>query len=130
MVPSAFVILGSIPRTSSGKLDRRALALAEQDLNETRPYEAPQGEVEQALGTLWQQLLKLPRIGRNDNFFELGGHSLLAMRLAAEVPELAVGAVFSGPTIQLMAQNIESISPENLRRWVSAQHRGFEEGAI
>ena len=44
-------------------------------------YEAPQGETEQRLAQIWQEVLKVERVGRHDNFFELGGYSLQAVTL-------------------------------------------------
>lgn len=44
-------------------------------------YEAPQGDVEQAIAEIWKDLLGLERVGRSDHFFELGGRSSLAMSL-------------------------------------------------
>ena len=50
-------------------------------------YEAPQGEIEIALSTLWVGLLSVSRVGRRDNFFALGGASLSAVRLAFAIQE-------------------------------------------
>ena len=50
-------------------------------------YEAPQGDIEIALSTLWIGLLSVPRVGRRDNFFALGGSSLSAVRLAFAIQE-------------------------------------------
>jgi len=81
MVPSALVMMDQFPLSSSGKLDRRALPAPELGAYSSREYEPPQGEIEEILSGLWQELLHLPRVGRHDNFFELGGHSLLIMQL-------------------------------------------------
>ena len=51
------------------------------ELVSDRGYEAPQGEVEAALATIWAETLGVERVGRNDNFFELGGDSLSAVQL-------------------------------------------------
>ncbi|WP_240326468.1 AMP-binding enzyme, partial [Pseudomonas syringae] len=77
MVPSAFVQMDTLPLTTNGKLDRRALPAPGQDALASRAYEAPQGEVEQAIAGIWQELLHVERVGRHDGFLELGGHSLL-----------------------------------------------------
>jgi amino acid adenylation domain-containing protein len=112
MVPSAFVVLDSLPVTSSGKLDRRSLPAPDLDAYASEPYEEPRGEIEQALAQIWGDLLGVSRIGRRDNFFELGGHSLLGTKLVAHIAEhhcvrLPVVAVFRSPTIREMAQIIE-----------------------
>ncbi|MDO8043117.1 amino acid adenylation domain-containing protein, partial [Janthinobacterium sp. SUN137] len=103
MVPSAFVVLERFPLTPNGKLDRNALSAQGQSALATRVYEAPQGEVEEALARIWQEVLGVKRVGRQDNFFELGGHSLLAIGLVERMHqvgvETSVRALFGAPTI-------------------------------
>nr|WP_277755354.1 non-ribosomal peptide synthetase [Pseudomonas kitaguniensis] len=92
MVPSAFVMLASLPLTTNGKLDRKALPAPDADALARREYERPQGEVEQTLAALWQELLGVERVGRHDNFFEMGGHSLLAVKLVERMRQLELSA--------------------------------------
>jgi amino acid adenylation domain-containing protein len=113
MVPSAFVLLEALPRTPSGKIDRRALPRP----SATRPalqqeYAAPRTELEQKLERVWAKLLGLDAIGVNDSFFELGGNSLLALKcisllrleLKLDVP---VVKLFEVPTVAGLAAFVE-----------------------
>jgi hypothetical protein len=105
MVPSAFVVLERLPSSPNGKLDRKALPAPDIHAYSTREHEPPQGEVEAALAKIWQQLLRVERIGRHDNFFELGGHSLLATRVVTHISftldvEIPLRAIFEKPTIE------------------------------
>ncbi|QNM97394.1 non-ribosomal peptide synthetase [Chitinimonas koreensis] len=107
MVPAAYVRLESFPLTPNGKLDRKALPAPDGAAYAQREYEAPQGEAETTLATLWAELLERERIGRHDNFFELGGHSLLAVGLIERLHrhgwQADVGAVFGAPTLARLA---------------------------
>ena len=85
MVPSAFVSLDAFPLTPNGKLDRGALPAPDGSAVLARAYEAPQGEIEEAIAAIWQELLGLERVGRHDHFFELGGHSLLAVQMVSRL---------------------------------------------
>jgi amino acid adenylation domain-containing protein len=112
MVPAAYVMLESLPLSSNGKLDRKALPAPEANTEAARVYDAPEGETETALAEIWGKLLKLDRIGRHDNFFELGGHSLLAVRVIDKINQtfrtkLGVGALFLAPTIEGLVPAIE-----------------------
>jgi amino acid adenylation domain-containing protein len=134
MVPSAFVLLEKLPLTPNGKLDRRALPAPEAGAYAGRQFEAPQGEVEQILAGIWQALLGVEQVGRHDNFFELGGHSLHTMQLTAKVSgwfgvNLPVIAVFQAPTIQHMAEVVESL-PGIRQVKSSGELEEFEEGAL
>ncbi|KAF9346253.1 hypothetical protein BGX26_002258, partial [Mortierella sp. AD094] len=58
MVPAAFVQLDVLPLTPNGKLDRRALPKPDINAFVSQEYEAPQGEIESTLATIWAELLK------------------------------------------------------------------------
>ena len=107
MVPSVFVVLDEMPLTASGKLDRRSLPAPDLSAHVRRMYVPPRGEVEELVAGIWQELLKVQRVGRNDNFFELGGHSLLMVqmmeRLRQEGLSPDVRQVFESPTLADLA---------------------------
>jgi acyl-CoA synthetase (AMP-forming)/AMP-acid ligase II/acyl carrier protein len=85
MVPSFWVLLESLPLTPNGKVDKKALPDPDANFLVTRKYVAPRNELERKLVEMWQDLLKVDRVGIEDNFFELGGHSLLAMRMISYI---------------------------------------------
>ncbi|MDU9026179.1 non-ribosomal peptide synthetase [Pseudomonas corrugata] len=107
MVPGAFVILPAFPLTLNGKVDRKSLPAPHSEDYASEAYEAPQGEIEQTLAGLWEDLLKVERVGRHDHFFELGGHSLLAMRLIERMRQAGLSVdvrdLFSRPTLRALA---------------------------
>jgi amino acid adenylation domain-containing protein/FkbM family methyltransferase len=86
MVPGPVVVVDALPRTPSGKIDRRALPdpAAATSAGSTA---APRGETERAVAEIWKELLGVPRVGADDGFFDLGGHSLLLVRLHARLTE-------------------------------------------
>jgi acyl carrier protein len=111
MVPAAFVVLEALPLTPNGKLDRKALPAPEYAADADR-YVAPRTPVEEVLAGIWAEVLRLERVGVHDSFFDLGGHSLLIMRLLAEIQatfdvEISIRTVFSMPTLEAMAGEIE-----------------------
>ncbi|MFL5384337.1 MAG: amino acid adenylation domain-containing protein [Longimicrobiaceae bacterium] len=113
MVPSAIVLLGALPLTAHGKVDRRALPAP------ALPAEpaAAAGDTAARLAAIWSEVLGAPRVGADDDFFDLGGHSLLAMQALARVRhrcgvELPVRALFDAPTPALLAATIEAARAE------------------
>ncbi|MEC4025698.1 phosphopantetheine-binding protein, partial [Pseudomonas fulva] len=75
MVPAHLMLLDHMPLSPSGKIDRKALPLPEDSSNQA--FIAPQRPLEQQLARIWQDVLKLERVGVDDNFFELGGDSII-----------------------------------------------------
>ncbi len=114
MVPPAFVTLGSLPLTSSGKVDRRALPEPQWGALAEGVPQAPRTPVEEMLAGIWSELLGLERVGLEASFFELGGHSLLATRLMSRVRqsfgvELPLRRLFEVPTVAGLAAEIETL---------------------
>ncbi|MBW8848812.1 MAG: amino acid adenylation domain-containing protein, partial [Burkholderiales bacterium] len=62
MVPAAYVGLDALPLTHNGKLDRRALPAPEDTAFGQLAYEAPHGELEATLASIWSELLGVQRI--------------------------------------------------------------------
>jgi amino acid adenylation domain-containing protein len=111
MLPSAFVRMKALPLTSNGKIDRSALPAP--DFGSRGDLEGPQTAVEQSIGGMLAELLKVPGVGRNENFFLLGGHSLLGAQLIARLRkvfgvEISLRALFEAPTIAALAVEIET----------------------
>jgi non-ribosomal peptide synthetase component F len=109
MAPSAYVQLGALPLTASGKVDRRALpSHGGRRVSSGAAYAPPRTEAEQTIAALWREVLGVERVGVDDNFFDLGGHSLLLVRLvnklrAAFTKEINVVDMFKYPTIHALA---------------------------
>ena len=113
MVPTVFAVLDTLPLTPNGKVDRKALPEPDWSCSELRePRVAPRTAVEQALASIWAELLGAEEVGVGDSFFDLGGHSLLATQLVSRVRnalgvELPLRSVFEQPVLRDMAERIE-----------------------
>ncbi|PZD92997.1 hypothetical protein DNH61_25415 [Paenibacillus sambharensis] len=85
MIPTRFMQLDSIPLAPSGKADRQALPEPAAETGSGRRFAAPQGEAEQLLAGIWQEVLGISRIGREDSFFQLGGDSIKAIQVSSRL---------------------------------------------
>ncbi|HVQ92284.1 MAG TPA: amino acid adenylation domain-containing protein [Mycobacteriales bacterium] len=116
MLPAAFVRLDTLPLTSAGKLDRRALPAPEFDLPAGTGYVPPTTAAERELARIWAEVLRVAEVGVQDNFFELGGDSILAIQVvsrarAALGVQLSPRALFGTPTIAALAGAMSTADP-------------------
>ncbi|GIO01643.1 non-ribosomal peptide synthetase [Brevibacillus halotolerans] len=103
MIPAYFVSLECIPLTSNGKVNRQALPEPNGDNHSGVEYTAPRNPVEEALSSVWQEILGVNRIGIADNFFQLGGDSIKALQVCSHMRklgyELSVKSLLQHPSI-------------------------------
>jgi amino acid adenylation domain-containing protein len=85
MVPAVFRATDALPRTSGGKVDRRALAVAAEASPAEEPvFVAPRTRGEQILAEIWCAVLELDRVGVHDDFFTLGGSSTHSLEVSVK----------------------------------------------
>jgi acyl-CoA synthetase (AMP-forming)/AMP-acid ligase II/acyl carrier protein len=123
----ALIRVGTIPKTTSGKLQRRAcreqFESGELDVVYctdiianplvSASYVAPRNQLEEELARVWAEVLGHDRVGIYDNFFDLGGTSLLATQLVSRLSPLVgqslpLTQLFDCPTIAQLAELISA----------------------
>jgi amino acid adenylation domain-containing protein len=124
MIPSVIITMPSIPRSASGKTDRKQLreigtkmareaaTILSGTTGEGKKKRQPVTEREEQLQDLWAQVLgpKAPAtIGLDDSFIRLGGDSITAMKLVSLARKagvaLTVAQVFRHPRLEEQARN-------------------------
>jgi len=113
MVPAVIVPVDSIPLNANGKVDKAALTAPRERPEIATLWETPMTQLQQAVATVWCELLGVENVGLHDNFFELGGDSLLAMRLTVSLREsfgipVALQALFSSKSLREFCAALEA----------------------
>jgi amino acid adenylation domain-containing protein len=122
MIPSAFILLESLPLTPNGKVNRRALPAPENtNWESSNTFVLPRYPDEQALATIWQQVLGVSQVSIHDNFFELGGHSLLATQVISRVRktlavDISLQDLFASPSIAELAKEIQQAKQQTIAK--------------
>jgi amino acid adenylation domain-containing protein len=112
MIPHRFVVVGDMPRTPSGKIDRNALpALATETVSIADRPDLP--ALQDEVRRLWCQLLGAPDVGVDEEFFRAGGDSLLMMKMLGEVRnrlgrDISVKHFVARPTLEGLHELIRS----------------------
>ncbi|MFP7658486.1 condensation domain-containing protein, partial [Chryseobacterium proteolyticum] len=145
MLPGYYLELDKMPLTPNGKVDKKSLPnISGEDLIR-REYVAPTTDVELQLTKIWEEVLKVDKVGITDNFFELGGNSLVAVQVINKTfkelgTSISLKNFFNNPTIKGLSKNLiqanylaippapESVSypltSSQLRFWVLNQFEG------
>lgn len=113
MIPTTFVVLGALPRTTSGKTDRQALPAPGRPYRDaSRPATRPRTPTESAIAAIWAEVMDQESIDVHDHFYDLGGESLQALRIMARVRktfrvDVDLQSLLDAPTVAELAQTIE-----------------------
>ncbi len=112
-----WVIRPSLPKQEAEKEETSAGGQHQERPDISSDYAAPQNEIEQAIITIWQELLGIEPIGIHDDFFELGGNSLLAVQIKTRLCDmfqidLPMSALFEEPAAASLARKIKAAQQE------------------
>ncbi|KAL7775607.1 hypothetical protein CFE70_009451 [Pyrenophora teres f. teres 0-1] len=132
MVPSEFILVDALPKSPSGKLDRKELRLfaaewmkrrstqIDSKSYELNPMESSsQKSLADRIRALWARVMKLDEasIALEDHFFRRGGDSILAMRLSAAALDdglhLPTVAIIKNPVLSSMVDAVRMDSPRD-----------------
>jgi glutamate-1-semialdehyde-2,1-aminomutase len=110
MIPDVVLTLPSLPLTTNGKVDRRALPLPGAEGDDANAN-APKSELEKTLANLWSELLDVPTIAVTDNFFHRGGDSIIGIQFVARARQLGIHLtpkqLIQNPSIAKLVQVLE-----------------------
>lgn len=118
LIPSAIIILEKIPLNATGKIDYNSLPEKQVNLSGMRyAYYGPRNEREKKILTIWQQVLKVKKIGIYDNFFQLGGDSINCLQIISKMRNaglfITARQVFQHPSIAELAEVSDISQPAN-----------------
>ncbi len=113
MMPAILIAIDALPLSPNGKVDRSKLPPPDDsrpNLEET--FVEPRTEAEQLVAQVWEEVLKLDKVGICDNFFEFGGHSLSAIQVISRLREvfgknIPLRLLFEEPTVAGLVPSIE-----------------------
>ena len=129
MIPAEIRVMDTLPKTSNGKIDRRALVDQLRVVvgdEETNDDENATG-TEQAVAAVWQEVLGSGPLGPSRNFFDAGGDSLLVARMVNElrhrdlVPQSVpwddvMRRVMTDPTVRGVAAFVDALAASGAER--------------
>jgi acyl carrier protein len=134
MVPQHLVEMESLPLSSSGKIDYRALPQPKVSGLDQADFIAPANDIEMMLAQVWCEVLELERVSTRDNFFDIGGHSLSATQMLARVRQdlelnVPLRSFFSETTIEglaslidrMLTEQLEQLSDQDLEQLIEAE---------
>ncbi len=132
MLPQHFVILDTMPLTTNGKIDRKALpAPSSQDIACATNLIKPRTPVETTIAAVWTEVLGINTISVTADFRDLGGSSILMLRIYSLLKDklnqtISVPRLFQFSTIEKLAAYIDSHQDNNLDNEVEAMNRRAE----
>ncbi len=127
-----YVRIERVPLTENGKVDRVALMRMEERVEdeeeEREEEEEERGGIEEVVGGIFEQVLRVERVGRRESFFDAGGHSLQAMQVISRIKQMfgvqmQIRSLFENPTVEGLSQEIEKHLSEGESRLVTISEK-------
>jgi natural product biosynthesis luciferase-like monooxygenase protein len=92
----------------------------------SRGFVAPRTDLERLMARMWQEVLKVDKVGIYDNFFELGGQSIQGAVLVNKLQErlgevVHIVSLFDAPTIADLAVYLTDNYPRGIARVLAAE---------
>ncbi|RAJ22863.1 polyketide synthase [Pedobacter cryoconitis] len=118
MIPSALIWMEKLPKTTSGKVDKKNLPLPERKRPELAALYSPaKTPLEKRIAAIWSNVLEIDRVGIHDNFFELGGNSLLALKTVSSLRNeyhitLPITKLYQFPQISQLVKYLDTAVAE------------------
>jgi len=137
MVPAALVVMASLPLTPNNKVNRKALPAPDTTGISDADYVKPNSGMEKNIAEVWQDVLKIEKVGIYDNFFELGGNSLLLVKVYNQLLQIdslsqkpSMVELFKYPTISTLAKQMSGKIKESAAKPVYGEARGAAREAM
>jgi thioesterase domain-containing protein/acyl carrier protein len=132
MIPSAIMTLDTLPLSSNGKLDRKALPKPLRTARgiSTSVQSYPRDNTETLVAQIWADVLGVDEVDIHANFFDLGGHSMSAVVVAAKLSNMygrriSVARLFQSPTVEQFSSYLrQDVAREPAGTIVPIQLRG------
>lgn len=114
MIPSHFIRMDSLPKTKSGKLNKKGLL--EPSKLESLPFVAPRNAIEEKICNAFKQVLNLKEIGVTTDLFDLGLNSLLAIEAVTilDMDEIQSADIYRCRTIEDLARFYDGVRMDYL----------------
>ena len=131
MLPAILMPLDTFPLTISGKLDKKALPIPCEQLQQ---YVAPQSQRQRVLCDAIAKSLTVGQVGLEDDFFALGGDSISAMQLGTLLRkagwQLKPRQIFAHRQVKAMAEAMRALANEKGRENAAHVNISDEDKAI
>jgi amino acid adenylation domain-containing protein len=126
-VPTWFVPASTLPLSTTGKVDRRALPAPPPAATPAEDHVAPRTDTERLLALVWAEVFGVERVGVTDDFFAFGGDSIAAIRVVSRARahgvRLTSKDLFTAPTVAGLAEIADRAAGEPERDGRPAGHR-------
>ncbi|MEM6684912.1 MAG: amino acid adenylation domain-containing protein [Bacteroidota bacterium] len=112
MIPSYYITIASMPLTTNGKIDKKALPKVQEKRNDYSIV-IPSSIEEEILVDVWKEVLGEITISVKDNFYDFGGDSIKSILIASRLKRrgyILTEDILSHPILENLAKHVVATS--------------------